>query len=163
MPPPVRTGCHSSNPRCALGRPPSRRDDRVCVAACHVGGCATLRCRVGSRSVARVELRTGPAPRAGASGDRGLMAIFHLSVKTVGRSRGRSATAAAAYRAAARIEDERTGLIHDYSRKGGVLYREIVTPDDAPAWVRDRAQLWNAAELAENRKNSTVAREFEVA
>ena len=91
------------------------------------------------------------------------MAIFHLSVKTIGRAQGRSATAAAAYRAATRIEDERTGLLHDYSRKGGVLHREIVVPDDAPAWARDRAQLWNAAELAETRKNSTVAREFEVA
>lgn len=91
------------------------------------------------------------------------MAIFHLSVKAIGRAQGRSATAAAAYRAATRIEDERTGLVHDYSRKGGVLHREIVVPEDAPAWARDRAQLWNAAELAENRKNSTVAREFEVA
>jgi len=92
-----------------------------------------------------------------------VMAIFHLSVKTIGRAHGRSATAAAAYRCATRIEDERTGLVHDYSRKGGVVHREIVVPDDAPAWARDRAQLWNAAELAETRKNSTVAREFEVA
>lgn len=91
------------------------------------------------------------------------MAIFHLSVKAIGRAQGRSATAAAAYRAATRIEDQRTGLVHDYSRKGGVLHREIVTPEDAPCWASDRAQLWNAAELAENRKNSTVAREFEVA
>jgi ATP-dependent exoDNAse (exonuclease V) alpha subunit len=91
------------------------------------------------------------------------MAIFHLSVKAIGRAHGRSATAAAAYRAATRIEDERTGLVHDYSRKLGVLHREIVAPDEAPDWARDRAQLWNAAELAETRKNSTVAREVEVA
>ena len=91
------------------------------------------------------------------------MAIFHLSVKAIGRSQGRSATAAAAYRAAARIEDQRTGLVHDYTRKAGVLHREVVLPEEAPAWARDRAQLWNAAELAETRKNSTVAREFEVA
>ena len=91
------------------------------------------------------------------------MAIFHLSVKAIGRAQGRSATAAAAYRAATRIEDERTGLVHDYSRKGGVLHREIVAPDEAPAWAHDRTRLWNAAELAETRKNSTVAREFEVA
>ena len=91
------------------------------------------------------------------------MAIFHLSVKTIGRAQGRSATAAAAYRAATRIADERTGLMHDYSRKGGVVHREIIAPEDAPSWARDRAQLWNAAELAETRRNSTVAREFEVA
>ena len=91
------------------------------------------------------------------------MASFHLSVKTVSRSSGRSATAAAAYRAGARIEDERTGEIHDYSRKGGVSLSQIVLPPEAPGWAGDRSKLWNAAESAENRKNSVVAREFEVA
>ena len=91
------------------------------------------------------------------------MASFHLAVKTIGRSAGRSATAAAAYRAGAEITDERTGIVHDYTRKQGVEHREIVAPADAPAWARDRAALWNAAELAETRKNSTVAREYEIA
>ena len=91
------------------------------------------------------------------------MAIFHLSVKAIGRAHGRSATAAAAYRAAARIEDERTGLVHEYTRKTGVVHRELVVPDGAPPWAQDRERLWNAAEVAETRKNSTVAREFEVA
>ena len=91
------------------------------------------------------------------------MAIFHLSVKTIGRSAGRSATAAAAYRAGARVPDERTGLVHDYSRKRGVEHTQIFLPENAPEWAADRVRLWNAAELAETRKNSTVAREFEVA
>ena len=91
------------------------------------------------------------------------MAIFHLSVKTISRSAGRSATAAAAYRAGVEITDERTGEIHDYTRKGGVESAAVILPDGAPDWARDRAQLWNAAEQAETRKNSTVAREFEVA
>ncbi len=91
------------------------------------------------------------------------MAIYHLSIKTVSRSTGRSATAAAAYRAAERITDERTGEIHDYSRKGGVESAEIILPKNAPEWASDRAALWNAAEQAETRKNSTVAREFEIA
>ena len=91
------------------------------------------------------------------------MAIYHLSVKTISRSAGRSATAAAAYRAGVKIIDERTGEIHDYTRKGGVESAALVLPDNAPEWARDRAQLWNAAEQAEKRKNSTVAREFEIA
>lgn len=91
------------------------------------------------------------------------MASYHLAVKTVSRSSGRSATAAAAYRAGVEIMDERTGLIHDYTRKEGVEHRELVLPDGAPEWATDRAKLWNAAELAETRKNSTVAREFEIA
>jgi len=91
------------------------------------------------------------------------VAIFHLSVKTISRSAGRSATAAAAYRAGVKITDERTGEIHDYTRKGGVESAELVLPAGAPEWAADRAALWNAAEQAETRKNSTVAREFEIA
>lgn len=91
------------------------------------------------------------------------MAIYHLSVKTISRSAGRSATAAAAYRAGVKIIDERTGEIHDYTRKGGVASCDLVLPGGAPEWAADRAALWNAAERAERRKNSTVAREFEIA
>ena len=91
------------------------------------------------------------------------MAIFHLSVKTISRSAGRSSTAAAAYRAGVEITDERTGEIHDYRRKAGVESAELFLPDGAPEWATDRAKLWNTAEQSEKRKNSTVAREFEVA
>ena len=91
------------------------------------------------------------------------MAIFHLSVKTISRTAGRSSTAAAAYRAGVEITDERTGEIHDYRRKAGVESAELFLPDGAPEWATDRAKLWNTAEQSEKRKNSTVAREFEVA
>lgn len=91
------------------------------------------------------------------------MAIYHLSVKAVSRSAGRSATAAAAYRSGCEIVDQRTGEIHDYTRKGGVESTDIVLPDGAPEWATDRAALWNAAEAAERRKDACVAREFEVA
>ena len=88
------------------------------------------------------------------------MAIFHLSVKPVQRSKGRSATASAAYRAAAKIADARTGELHDYTRKRGVVYTEILTPE---SWQIDRASLWNLAEAAERRKDGTTAREYELA
>nr|WP_011264509.1 MobQ family relaxase [Leptospirillum ferrooxidans]AAX36052.1 ORF237 [Leptospirillum ferrooxidans] len=91
------------------------------------------------------------------------MAIYHMSVKTVSRSSGRSATGAAAYRSAAKIMDQRLGLVHDYSRKKGVEYCEIVLPKAAPKEFLDRSLLWNGAESSEGRKNSVVAREFEVA
>ncbi len=91
------------------------------------------------------------------------MAIYHLSVKTISRSAGRSATAAAAYRAGVKIADERTGELHDYTRKGGIEYIELVLPAHEPDWATNREKLWNAAEQAETRKNSTVAREFEIA
>jgi len=91
------------------------------------------------------------------------MAIFHLSVKTISRSAGRSATAAAAYRASEKIVDERTGEIHDYTRKGGSESADLITPKNAPKWAQERSKLWNAAEVAETRKNSTVAREIVIA
>lgn len=92
-----------------------------------------------------------------------LMAIYHMSVKTVSRSVGKSATAAAAYRACEEIECEREGIKHDYTRKIGLVHSEIFAPEGSPEWATNRAALWNAAEASENRKNSTVAREFELA
>lgn len=91
------------------------------------------------------------------------MASYHLAVKAISRAVGRSATAAAAYRAGVAITDERTGLVHDYTRKAGVEHRELVAPDAAPAWASDRSALWNAAEKAERRKDAKVAREYEIA
>ena len=88
------------------------------------------------------------------------MAIFHASMKSLSRSDGRSAVAASAYRAGVRLTDERTGLVHDFSRRSGVVSEEILTPDGGPA---DRAQLWNAAELAERRKDSRTGREWVLA
>ena len=66
----------------------------------------------------------------------------------VQRSHGRSVVAAAAYRAAIALADERTGLVHDYTRRSGVLATEIMAPEAAPAWMRDRARLWNGVETA---------------
>jgi len=89
------------------------------------------------------------------------MAIYHLSVKTISRAKGRSATASAAYRSAEKIKDELTGKTFDYAKKQGVLHSELVLPKGAPNW--NRSELWNAAEQSETRKNSTVAREFVIA
>lgn len=92
------------------------------------------------------------------------MAIFHLSAKPISRGSGRSAVAAAAYRCAQRLTNERDGLVHDFTRKQGVEHTEIVLPDGVGAdWALDRSSLWNAAEFAEKRKDARVAREFEVA
>jgi ATP-dependent exoDNAse (exonuclease V) alpha subunit len=91
------------------------------------------------------------------------MAIYHLRATMISRSAGRSATAAAAYRVGERIEDHRTGLTFDYRARGGVDHVETLAPANAPAWVQDRAALWNAVEAAETRKNSQVAREIRVA
>lgn len=91
------------------------------------------------------------------------MAIYHCSVKTVGRGKGKSAVAAAAYRAGEKLHDEETGLTHDYTRKGGVIYSEIILCENAPAEYADRATLWNAVHKVEKATDARLAREFEVA
>ncbi len=92
------------------------------------------------------------------------MAIYHLSVKPVSRSSGRSAVAAVAYRVAERLENRRDGMVHDFSRRTGVEHAEIVLPGGVDAaWAKDRGALWNAAEGAEKRRDARVAREIEVA
>ena len=79
------------------------------------------------------------------------MAIYSLQVKVVSRSAGRSVVAAAAYRAGEKIGDDRLGVVWDFTAKRGVLHTEIVAPDGAPEWVKDRGELWNAAERAEDK------------
>ncbi|MCL2427292.1 MAG: MobA/MobL family protein [Oscillospiraceae bacterium] len=91
------------------------------------------------------------------------MAIYHCSIKIVSRGRGKSAVAAAAYRAGAVIKNEYDGVTHDYSRKGGIAHTEIMLPDNAPAEYKDRVVLWNAVEKIEKAKNSQLAREIEIA
>jgi hypothetical protein len=89
------------------------------------------------------------------------VAIYHLDVSAVSRSTGRSAVAAAAYRAGACLRDERTGLVHDYTRRRGVLSAEIVAPPGTVPF--DRERLWQAAEAAEKRKDARTAREIRIA
>jgi len=95
------------------------------------------------------------------------MAIYHLSVKPISRAGGRSATAAAAYRSGELVHDLTSDEVFDYTRKRGVEHSEIVLPTAAARadinWARDRQALWNAAEIAEKRKDARVAREYEVA
>ncbi|MBS7226294.1 MAG: MobA/MobL family protein [Clostridiaceae bacterium] len=91
------------------------------------------------------------------------MAIYHCSIKIISRGKGKSAVAAAAYRAGQKITDEFDGEIHDYTRKSGVVHTEILLPAQAPAAYQDRAVLWNAVEKIEKAKNAQLARELELA
>lgn len=92
------------------------------------------------------------------------MAIYHCSIQPVSRGAGRSATAAAAYRAAEKIKDATTGERHDYSRRRGVESAALVYPAAVPEEAKaSRAALWNMAEAAERRADARVAREYVVA
>ena len=91
------------------------------------------------------------------------MAIYHFSATVIKRSQGRSATAAAAYRSAERIRDEKSGETYDYTRKQSVDHTEILAPENSPDWAQDRSQLWNQVEQAEKRKDAQLCREINVA
>ena len=91
------------------------------------------------------------------------MAIYHLEGKIISRSQGRSSVAAAAYRAAEKMVDERTGLTHDFTQKEhDVAHAEILLPEGAPAWMAERSELWNHVEHIEKRKDAQLAREFNI-
>lgn len=91
------------------------------------------------------------------------MAIYYHNVKIVSRSSGRSSVGAAAYRAGEKLTNERDGITHDYTKKQGVIHKEILAPENAPDWARDRSDLWNKVEQSETRLNSQTAREIELA
>lgn len=91
------------------------------------------------------------------------MAIYHFSAKVISRGAGSSAVAAAAYRAASRLHDQRLGRDHDFSNKAGVVHSEVLLPENAPQAWRDRERLWNDVEAAELRKDAQLAREIEFA
>ncbi|MCW0987811.1 MobA/MobL family protein [Streptococcus anginosus] len=91
------------------------------------------------------------------------MAIYHLSIKIISRGKGKSAVAAAYYRSGEKIKNEYDGIVHDFTRKGGIAHTEILLPQNAPQEFSDRGTLWNSVEKIEKSKNSQLAREIEIA
>ena len=82
----------------------------------------------------------------------------NLHISTISRSGGRSAVGAsayrsgsaitarsvvacAAYRASEKLTDQRYEKTHDFTRKENVLHSEIMTPEGAPEWMKDRQEL----------------------
>jgi ATP-dependent exoDNAse (exonuclease V) alpha subunit len=91
------------------------------------------------------------------------MAIFHCSAKIFKRSEGKNSLASAAYRSGQELYDERTETRFKFAGADRVMHTEIIAPADAPEWALDRQGLWNSVEQSEKRKDSQLAREFELA
>lgn len=91
------------------------------------------------------------------------MAIYHCHCKIISRGQGRSAVGAAAYRSGEKLKNEYDGIEHDYTKKGGVVYSEIMLCENAPKEYQDRQTLWNAVEQIEKSSKAQLAREYEVA
>lgn len=97
------------------------------------------------------------------------MAIYHFSIKNIGRSNGQSAVASAAYRSGEKLVDSVYGKEQDYTKKTGIEYKNIYVPSHANENLLDRQTLWNEVEKSELKKNgdlkttARLAKEFEIA
>lgn len=97
------------------------------------------------------------------------MAIYHFSIKNIGRSNGQSAVASAAYRSGEKLIDSVYGKEQDYTKKTGIEYKNIYVPSHANENLLDRQTLWNEVEKSELKKNgdlkitARLAKEFEIA
>ena len=91
------------------------------------------------------------------------LAIFHCQIKIISRGKGKTATSAAAYRSGTKIVDDEFGETHDYTRKGGVAFSEILLCANSPSTYSDRQTLWNEVQKIEKQKNAQLCREVEVA
>ena len=89
------------------------------------------------------------------------MAIYHFSAKIISRKTGGSAVAAAAYRSASELHDDRLGRNHNFSNKAGVIHSEVMLPEGAPERLNERSTLWNETEAREKRHDAQLAREVE--
>lgn len=91
------------------------------------------------------------------------MAIYHMSIKNISRAKGKTAIAAAAYRAGTTLQNQETGITHSYTKKTEVAYTEIILPEHAPAEYANREILWNSVQKVETQDRARLAREWEVA
>lgn len=94
------------------------------------------------------------------------MAIYYFDVSNVSRNSGKksaSSVAAAAYQNRARYTDERTGTTYDYTKKGGLYYSGILSPENAPeSLTASPLTLWNTIEAIEKRKDARLAKDFKI-
>ena len=87
------------------------------------------------------------------------MSIFFADFKIIGRSKGQSAVASAAYQSGENLIEEETQQKKRFSQKAWqVKYSEIMLPEHAPKEYGNRETLWNAVQKKEKAKNAQFAR-----
>lgn len=91
------------------------------------------------------------------------MAIFHLSVKIIKRSNGRSAVESAAYRSGELLYCDYDGETYDYTNKNWCEHSEIILCENAPPEYNNRMMLWNSVEASEKSSLARLCREVEIA
>ncbi|MGN0354860.1 MAG: MobQ family relaxase, partial [Muricoprocola sp.] len=91
------------------------------------------------------------------------MSLYHFSVKQVSRGKGQTVVNSAAYISGKKLHNDYYEEVHDYTRKRGVIYDEIMLPDYVPDRFSDRQTLWNEVEFAEKGKKAQLAYSFDIA
>ncbi len=91
------------------------------------------------------------------------VAIAFARARYLSRASGGNAVRSAAYNAREAITAERTGELFHFRHREAPEHHEVLLPEGADARLADAAALWNAAEAAERRKDSQVAREIVLA
>ena len=91
------------------------------------------------------------------------MALYHFSVKQVSRGKGQTVVNSAAYISGQKLYNDYYGQVHDYTKKSGVMFTEILKPDYVPERLSDRETLWNEVERAEKGKRAQHAYSFDIA
>jgi Ti-type conjugative transfer relaxase TraA len=91
------------------------------------------------------------------------MAIAFAKVSLVSRAQGHSAVAAAAYRSGTCLTDERTGLVHDYTKRTDVVFTELMVPEGVPGEFSEQEFLWNKVESSEKRKDAQLGKDLVLA
>ena len=168
-------GLSRGHPLCAIRRKakalplePVLRGQRSCAESSltqTVLLCGGQSCTAGApvrRAVLSGRRAILPMTSLGKDGKR-KMSIYHCSIKIISRSSGRSAVASAAYRSGEKLLNDETGIVHDFTSKGGVVMNEILLPAHAPSAYRNRQVLWNEVQKTEKRSDAQLAREVEVA
>ena len=70
------------------------------------------------------------------------MSIYHFGqMKVISRGTGRSVIASSAYISGEKLYNEYDGLTHDYTRKQGVVFSEVMLPENAKDEWKNRQIL----------------------
>ncbi|CAG9713792.1 MobA/MobL family protein [Clostridium neonatale] len=89
------------------------------------------------------------------------MSIYHFGqMKVISRGTGRSVIASSAYISGEKLYNEYDGLTHDYTRKQGVVFSEVMLPENAKDEWKNRQILWNEVEKIEKSKVSQFSTKF---
>ena len=118
------------------------------------------RCFILRRDLYKMASRKAAVEFGGAEKKGGVsVSSVHYGISITSRENGKlSAPGAASYRGAEKIINRRDGQIHDFSRKRGVVHKEILLPEHAPRDFAERSELWNAVEEVERQKNAQLFR-----